>query len=224
MSVSTRGLSDMLDALTGKNPQHFHCWRWGSVFEKFFKQAARPPDRDFANLGWKRLQACLCSVCPQERNLRIWTYWFPSCFNVNVACAHPFEVDVPLIWTFSPLRDRFFISPRPSCVERAALSRLIVQMRTLELTLVFSLFLLLTSLFVEEFHMTKKCRWKIPLFTHKMFFRPRMFSEIADFQLSTKMLLHMASRGRPTPPNQRKRCLLNKGSALWVVLWVTVEL
>ena len=66
------------------------------------------------------------------------------------------------------------VSPRPLCVERAALTKLIVQMRTLELALVFSLFLLLTSLFVEEFHMTKKCRWKIPLYIQNGFFDPEL--------------------------------------------------
>ena len=43
------------DKWHGLHPQRFNCGRWESVFEKFFKQVARPACGDPESFGWKQV-------------------------------------------------------------------------------------------------------------------------------------------------------------------------
>ena len=50
-----KDFAKLRDKWHGFHPQRFNCWRWETVFEKFFKQVARPVDSDPRNFGWKQV-------------------------------------------------------------------------------------------------------------------------------------------------------------------------
>ena len=50
-----KDFAKLKDKWHGLHPQRFNCWRWETVFEKFFKQVARPADSDPRNFGWKQV-------------------------------------------------------------------------------------------------------------------------------------------------------------------------
>ena len=50
-----KDFAKLKDKWHGLHPQRFNCWRWETVFEKFFKQVARPADSDPRNFDCKQV-------------------------------------------------------------------------------------------------------------------------------------------------------------------------